>query len=106
MFRQATIVLCCTLFAAPAFGQRLPKVARDTLSPVVVTATLVSVATAAPTATTTVLSGDALRAQGITRVADALRLVPGAVLMGSGPLGSQTSLFLRGGNSKDRKSVV
>ena len=106
MFRQATIALCCTLFAAPAFGQRLPTVARDTLSPVVVTATLVSVATAAPTATTTVLSGDALRAQGITRVADALRLVPGAVLMGSGPLGSQTSLFLRGGNSNYVRVMV
>ncbi len=106
MFRHLTVVLYCTLLAAPAFGQRIPSVARDTLSPVVVTATLVSVATIAPTATTTVLSGDALRAQGITRIVDALRLVPGAVLIGSGPLGSQTSLFLRGGNSNYVRVLV
>ena len=106
MFRYSTVALCCTLFAAPAFGQRTPSVARDTLSPVVVTATLISVATVAPTSTTTVLSGDELRAQGITRVADALRLVPGAVLMGSGPVGSHTSLFLRGGNSNYVRVLV
>ena len=106
MFRHSTVALLCTLLAAPAFGQRTPTVARDTLSPVVVTATLVSVATAAPTSTTTVLSGDELRAQGITRVADALRLVPGAVLMGSGPVGSHTSLFLRGGNSNYVRVMV
>ena len=82
---------------APAQGQ-VPA-ARDTLSPAIITATRVDVSTVAPTATTTVLRGDDLRAQGITRVQDALRLVPGATLVASGPTGSQVSLFLRGGNS-------
>lgn len=86
---------------APLFAQSTSTQAsaRDTLTPAVITATRVDVATVAPTATTTVLRGDALRAQGITRVQDALRLVPGATLVASGPTGSQVSLFLRGGNS-------
>jgi vitamin B12 transporter len=80
--------------------------ARDTLAAAVITATRVAVVTVAPTSTTTVLRGDDLRAQGITRVADALRLVPGATVLGSGPIGSQTSLFLRGGNSNYVRVIV
>jgi vitamin B12 transporter len=76
-----------------------PRTARDTLSTVVITATRVPISTAVPTATTTVLRGDDLRAAGIVRVLDALRLVPGATVVASGAVGSQTSLFLRGGNS-------
>lgn len=79
---------------------------RDTLSAVVITATRVAVSTAAPTATTTVLRGEQLRAQGITRVLDALRLVPGAAVVASGPVGSLTSLFLRGGNSNYVRVLV
>jgi vitamin B12 transporter len=84
--------------AAPALlgAQAAP---RDTLAAAVITATRVAVTTVAPTATTSVIRGEDLRAQGITRVADALRLIPGAIVLGSGPVGSQTSLFLRGGNS-------
>jgi len=81
-------------------------IARDTLAAVVVTATRVAMATAAPVATTTVLRGDALRAAGITRVLDALRLVPGAAIVASGAVGSQTSLFLRGGNSNYVRVLV
>jgi vitamin B12 transporter len=84
-----------TLFAQGAGDQRT----RDTLAAVVVTATGVPVSTVAPTASATVLRGDDLRAAGITRVLDALRMVPGAMIVASGPIGSQTSLFLRGGNS-------
>ena len=65
--------------------------ARDTLSPAVITATRVEVSTAAPTSTTTVLRGDDLRAGGITRVQDALRLVPGATLVASGATGRSES---------------
>lgn len=79
---------------------------RDTLAPVVVTATLVPISTVAPTATVTVLHGDDLRARGITRVLDALRSVPGAEVVASGPVGSQTSLFLRGGNSNYVRVLV
>src|SRR5262249_53537169 len=79
---------------------------RDTLGPAVITATRVAVTTVAPTATSTVLRGDDLRAEGITRVVDALRLVPGAVVVGSGPVGSPTSLFMRGGNSDYLRGLV
>jgi vitamin B12 transporter len=86
-----------------AVAQRAPK---DTLAAVVVTATRLTVASAAPTATTTVLLGDDLRAKGVTRVADALRLVPGFAVVSSGSIGSQTSLFVRGGNSNYVRILV
>ncbi len=98
--RTIALALLGTATAAPALvAQDLAKTPRDSLAAVVVTATRVPIATAAPIAMTTVLNGDDLRAQGITRVEDALRLVPGAQVVSSGPVGSQTSLFLRGGNS-------
>lgn len=76
------------------------------LSPIVVTATRFPFPAAAASATVTVISGDALRAQGITTVADALRLVPGAALVATGSFGGQTSLFLRGGESDYVKVLV
>jgi vitamin B12 transporter len=107
MFRRLTAALAVASSLHAAFAAAQNGInPRDTLSRVVVTATRVPVATIAPTATVTVLNGDDLRAQGITRVADALRLVPGAVVMESGPTGSQTSLFLRGGNSNYVRVMV
>jgi vitamin B12 transporter len=99
----SALILSAPVLLAQGAGR---KVERDTLPAVVVTATRVSVATAAPTSTTTVLLGEDLRARGITRVADALALVPGAVMVGSGPIGSLTSLFLRGGNSNYVRVLV
>src|SRR2546429_1822056 len=54
----------------------------------------------------TVISGDDLRARGITRVSDALRDVPGASLVQSGSYGAVTSLFLRGGESRYTKVLI
>ena len=54
----------------------------------------------------TVLSGDDLRARGVTRVSDALREVPGASLVQSGSYGAVTSLFLRGGESRYTKVLI
>ena len=102
---SAAVVVGTPAAAQPA-AQALPAGARDTLAAAVVTATRLTVATVAPTATTTVLRGDDLRTQGITRVADALRLVPGTTLVSSGSLGSQTSLFMRGGNSSYVRVLV
>src|SRR5262245_19266470 len=76
------------------------------LSPVVVTATRYPVSATATSFSVTVISGDALRAQGITTVADALRLVPGASVVATGSFGGQTSLFLRGGESDYVKVLV
>ena len=54
----------------------------------------------------TVISGDDLRARGVSRVSDALREVPGAALVQSGSFGAITSLFLRGGESRYTKVLV
>lgn len=70
-----------------------------TLPALVVTATREHGALRSEVATTTVLDGRALRAEGITHLADALRRVPGVAVMRQSGLGSQTSLFLRGGQA-------
>lgn len=80
-------------------GAQGTSAAPDTLAAVIVTATRTTFAPAAPFSSTTVLHGADLRAAGIARLGDALRLVPGLQVVASGALGSQTSLFLRGGNS-------
>lgn len=54
----------------------------------------------------TVLFGEDLRARGVTRVSDALREVPGAMLVPSGSYGAVTSLFLRGGESRYTKVLI
>jgi vitamin B12 transporter len=50
--------------------------------------------------------GEDLRARGVARVTDALREVPGAMLVQSGSFGSVTSLFLRGGESRYTKVLI
>jgi vitamin B12 transporter len=67
------------------------------LAPIVVTATRVPIP--AVTTATTVLSGEALRDQGITHLLDALRQVPGLAIVQTGSFGGQTSLYTRGGES-------
>ncbi len=65
------------------------------------------VVTASPTARplsavathVTVLDGAKLRAEGLTRVAQALKQVPGLDVVQGGSTGATTSLFLRGGES-------
>ncbi|MEK7240613.1 MAG: TonB-dependent receptor [Gemmatimonadota bacterium] len=89
--------LILSLLPAVAFAQSASSDSTR-LAPVVITATRVETVIAAPAAVT-VLSGDTLRARGITHLADALRLVPGATVVSSSSLGSQASLFLRGGQS-------
>src|SRR3984893_4648610 len=54
----------------------------------------------------TVLLGDDLRARGVTRVSDALREVPGAMVVQNGSYGAVTSLFLRGGESRYTKVLI
>ena len=76
------------------------------LPEIVVTATRYPVAADSVASTVTVLRGDDLRAQGIRFVADALRQVPGAHVVQSGPFGSTTSLFLRGGESDYVKVLI
>ena len=77
-----------------------------TLAPVTVTATRLPVERQGVPASMTVLSGRDLRARGITRLADALRDVPGASIVQSGSFGSQTAIFVRGGESDYTKVLI
>lgn len=84
------------LLAFPLALAQAQAPAAPGLAPVVVTATRVGAPVRVP-ATAAVLHGDSLRARGITQLADALRLVPGVAVVRTSSFGSQTSLFMRGG---------
>jgi vitamin B12 transporter len=99
---------CAVVLAAAMPADLYAQESRDTtrLAPVVTTATRVPVPQAAAPVAVTVISGESLRARGITHVADALRDVPGVALAQAGSAGAQTALFLRGGESKYVKVLV
>jgi vitamin B12 transporter len=84
------------------------EAAADTarISPVVVTATRSPLPAERTPASVTVLTGERLRAEGITTLADALRTVPGLAIVQSGSFGGATSVFIRGGESKYTKILV
>lgn len=69
------------------------------LPEVVVTATGVPMDPERVTARITVISGDELRKDGVTYVADALRAVAGLSISRNGSFGAVTSAFMRGGQS-------
>ena len=97
------------LAAAGALGRTLAaQTPSDTfrLSPIVVTATGVPTRADRLPVSTTVLKGADLRARGILTVSDALRLVPGASVVETNSYGSQTSVFLRGGESDYTKVLI
>src|SRR5256885_16928132 len=102
-----TIVRVRLALATPLFGQR-PDSLRDTarIAPVVVTATSTPLALNRVPASITVLDGAALRAQGLTHVADALRQVPGMAVVQSGSFGAPPALFTRGGGGDYTKVLV
>lgn len=72
----------------------------------VITATRIPTAADAQTATVTVLDGATLRSEGITHVGDALRRVPGIAMARSSSLGSQHTLFMRGGQGNYVRVLV
>jgi vitamin B12 transporter len=84
------------------------QTARDTarVAPVVVTATRSPVSADREPSSVTVVTGEQLRAEGITTAVDALRVVPGLSLVQTGSYGGATSLFIRGGESKYAKILV
>jgi vitamin B12 transporter len=83
-------------------------VARDTAraTPIVVTATRSALSAERVPSSVSVITGEQLRHQGITSVADALRQVPGLTLAQTGSYGASTSLFVRGGESKYTKVLI
>jgi vitamin B12 transporter len=95
----ATVLPAVSSLAAPPLHAQ--QVSRDTieLPAEVVTATREPGRSRNATASATVLDGAALRAEGVTTLAEALRRVPGLALARTSSFGSPTSLFLRGGQS-------
>lgn len=107
MHQNTKLILAIPLLsmaATFAAGAQAPDTA--TLNPVVISATKTPATRASITQAVTILSGDDLRARGITRVVDALRSVPGATVVQNGSPGSVTSLFLRGGESRYTKVMI
>jgi len=99
--------------APPPAGAQTPSEAAEPgaldpfeLPDIVVTGTRVPVRSETLPSPVTVLTGSALRSQGIRTVADALRLVPGAQVVRAGAAGGQTSLFMRGGESDFVKVLI
>ena len=98
---RSLVVLAATpllLFAQQRGSVQLPAE--------VVTATRVPGIRSTPTATATVLYGDVLRAEGVTHLADALQRVPGISIARTSSFGSQTALFMRGGQSNYVRVLV
>lgn len=100
------IALTCTVSAIAACDANAQAADTAQLGTVVVSASKVPRPAATLSQAVTVLSGDDLRARGVTRVSDALREVPGASLVQSGSYGALTSLFLRGGESRYTKVLI
>ena len=100
------VLLAAAVVAAPPVHAQQAK--RDTilLPAEVVTATRDPGRSRNATASATVLDGDALRAEGVTTLAEALRRVPGLALARTSSFGSPTSLFLRGGQSNYVRVLV
>lgn len=92
---RRVFVLALVAAASSAASQTLPSV-HDTI---IVTATTDAVPVTEVSAASTVIDGLELSQTGIASIADALRWVPGAVVVRSGGEGNVTSLFVRGANS-------
>jgi vitamin B12 transporter len=89
-----------------ARAQSTPSTDTTTLEPVVVTATRLPSTAGAATLSTTVISGDDLRARGVSTILEALRETPSVGIVQGGSFGQQTSLFLRGGQSNYTQVLV
>ncbi|HMA19390.1 MAG TPA: TonB-dependent receptor plug domain-containing protein, partial [Gemmatimonadaceae bacterium] len=84
---KTRIVIIALSMAAPALAAaQSPDT--TTLSAVVISASKTPSSRSSLTQPVTVISGEELRARGITRVSDALRLVPGAAMVQNGSVGS------------------
>src|SRR5688500_7131390 len=93
----ALFCIAAALVASTVVAQETDTV---TLGTVIVSASKSPVRRSEVTQSVTVISGDDLRARGVARVSDALQLLPGALVAQNGSIGSVSTLFLRGGESR------
>lgn len=105
-FRSTSLfaVVHTALAASLAAQQPPPDTAR--VAPMVITATRVPVGRDESPATVDVITGEQLRLRGITSLSTALEVIPGFSFARTGSFGGNTSLFLRGGESKYVKVLV
>ncbi len=73
---------------------------------IVITATRTETPAALVGSSVTVISGEEMRRQGATSVAEVLRNVPGISVVQRGGRGGLTTLFVRGGNSNFNKVLI
>lgn len=106
LVRHGGLLAAAALVLAPALAGAQQRADTARLQPVVITATRTREPAQHVAANVTVLDGRALRTAGITRVADALRTVPGVTVSQAGSYGALTSIFLRGGDGKYVKVLV
>ena len=106
MNRKSLTVALVVLSATPRNSAIAQEKDTTHLGTVVVSASKVPRPASTLTQAVTVLLGADLRARGVTRVSDALREVPGAMLVQNGSYGAVTSLFLRGGESRYTKVLI
>ncbi|HEY6826269.1 MAG TPA: TonB-dependent receptor [Gemmatimonadaceae bacterium] len=76
------------------------------VAPMVITATRVPIGRDESPATVDVITGEQLRLRGITSLSTALEMLPGVTFARSGSFGGNTSLFMRGGESKYVKVLI
>ena len=77
-----------------------------TLSAMVISASKTPSSRVSLTQAVTVVTGEELKARGVTTVSDVLRTIPGAAVAQNGSVGSVSSLFLRGGESRYTKVLI
>ncbi len=104
MRRWIPIVVACATAVAP----RVAAAQQDPfeLEGLIVTASPTPRPASAVARSVTVLDGEALRARGVLRLADALREVPGVTVVQGGSFGATTSVFMRGGESDYAQVLV
>jgi vitamin B12 transporter len=108
MLRRLLPVVALPVVVFPILTSRVSAQSQDTarVSPVVVTATRTPLTQGSLPVAVTVITAEELKLRGVQTVADALRDVTSAYVAQSGSQGAQTSLFLRGGESKYVKVLV
>jgi vitamin B12 transporter len=104
--KPSLVAVALALTLVPHRGASAQDTDTVHLGTVVVSASKVPKPAGSLTQPVTVLSGEDLRARGVSRVSDALREVPGAALVQTGSYGAVTSLFLRGGESRYTKVLI
>lgn len=108
MIQRIVTLAAVTASVASAASVAAAQQARDTarVAPVIVSATRTPMSASTLPVAVTVITREQLELRGITTVSDALRDVTSAYVAQSGSQGAQTSLFLRGGESKYVKVLL